>query len=141
MWPHSLVIDTITALLVYAGSKHSLNIKAAFLHNVADALASVGVIVAGTLILPCPLYCRPRVTVLIAGYVLYQGFSLLPQTIRLLMGAVPDDVEFDAIVEALRETVGVKDLHHVHIWSVDGHDVPLRPISSRPYFRWRRSSR
>ncbi|PWG01989.1 cation diffusion facilitator family transporter [Sphingosinicella humi] len=122
----ALVIDIITALLVYAGSKHSLNIKAAFLHNVSDALASVGVIIAGTLILLYDLYIADLVmTVLIASYVLYQGFSLLPQTIKLLMGAVPDDVEFDAIVKALRETDGVKDLHHVHIWSLDEHERAL----------------
>ena len=41
------------------------------------------------------------------------------------MGAVPDDVEFDAIVKALRETEGVKDLHHVHIWSLDEHERAL----------------
>ena len=116
----ALVIDIITAALVYSGSKNSLNIKAAFLHNVSDALASVGVIVAGTLIILYQLYVADLViTVLIASYVLYQGCSLMPRTVRLLMGAVPDDVEFDAIVESLRATDGVRDLHHVHIWSLD----------------------
>lgn len=118
----ALVIDVATAALVYKGSKGSLNIKAAFLHNVSDALASVGVIVAGTLILLYQLYIADLImTVLIAVYVLYQGFSLLPQTIKLLMGAVPDDVEYDEIVQALREMPGVEDLHHVHIWSLDEH--------------------
>src|SRR3546814_5117181 len=57
--------------------------------------------------------------------VLYQGFSLLPKTIKLLMGAVPDDVEFHEIVEALRGTEGVADVHHVHVWSLDEHDRAL----------------
>src|SRR3546814_15120372 len=101
----ALLIDVATVMLVYKGSKHSLNSKAAFLHNVSDALASVGVIVAGTLILLYQLYVADLVmTVLIAAYVLYQGFSLLPKTIKLLMGAVPDDVEFHEIVEALRRS-------------------------------------
>src|SRR3546814_762996 len=122
----ALLIDVATAMLVYKGSKHSLNIKAAFLHNVSDALASVGVIVAGTLILLYQLYVADLVmTVLIAAYVLYQGFSLLPKTIKLLMGAVPDDVEFHEIVEALRGTEGVADVHHVHVWSLDEHDRAL----------------
>ena len=47
----ALVIDILTALIIARGARHSLNIRAAFLHNVTDALASVGVIVAGTLIL------------------------------------------------------------------------------------------
>ena len=118
----ALIIDVITAMLVYSGSKNNLNIKAAFLHNVSDALASVGVIVAGTLIILYNLYVADLVvTVVIAAYVLYQGCSLMPRTVRLLMGAVPDDVEFDEIVEALRNTKGVRDLHHVHVWSLDEH--------------------
>lgn len=122
----ALVIDVITAMLVYSGSKNNLNIKAAFLHNVSDALASVGVIVAGTLIILYDLYVADLVvTVVIAAYVLYQGCSLMPRTVRLLMGAVPDDVEFDEIVEALRNTSGVRDLHHVHVWSLDEHKRAL----------------
>lgn len=122
----ALIIDIATAVLVHKGSKHSLNIKAAFLHNVSDALASVGVIVAGTLILLYDLYAADLVmTVLIAAYVLYQGVTHLPQTIRLLMGAVPDDVEFDAIVAALRDVDGVASIHHVHVWSLDEHSRAL----------------
>jgi cobalt-zinc-cadmium efflux system protein len=122
----ALIVDVATAAMVHKGSKDSLNIKAAFLHNVSDALASVGVIVAGTLILLYQLYVADLiVTVMIAAYVLYQGLSLLPTTIKLLMGAVPDDVEFDAIVQALRDTEGVAGLHHVHIWSIDEHHRSL----------------
>ena len=122
----ALVIDVVTAVLVYSGSKNNLNIKAAFLHNVSDALASVGVIVAGTLIILYDLYIADLVvTVVIATYVLYQGFSLMPRTVRLLMGAVPDDVEFDEIVASLKNTAGVRDLHHVHVWSLDEHKRAL----------------
>lgn len=122
----ALIVDVATAAMVHKGSKDSLNIKAAFLHNVSDALASVGVIVAGTLILLYHLYVADLImTVLIAAYVLYQGFSLLPKTIKLLMGAVPDDVEFDAIVRALGDIEGVASLHHVHIWSIDEHHRSL----------------
>lgn len=122
----ALAIDIVTAVLVHAGAKRSLNVKAAFLHNVSDALASVGVIVAGTLIILYQLYIADLIiTVLIAAYVLYQGFSLMPKTARLLMGAVPDDVEYDAIVATLRATEGIRDIHHVHIWSLDEHKRAL----------------
>ena len=118
----ALVIDVATAALVHKGTKGSLNIKAAFLHNVSDALASIGVIVAGTLIILYELYVADLVmTALIAAYVLYQGVSLLPKTIKLLMGAVPDDVEFDAILHALEGVDGVESVHHLHIWNLDEH--------------------
>lgn len=118
----ALVIDVATALMVRVGAKHSVNIKAAFLHNVSDALASVGVIVAGTLILLYDLYVADLiVTLIIAACVLYQGFSLLPRTIRLLMHATPDGLEFDHIVAAIRGVEGVRDVHHVHIWNLGEH--------------------
>ena len=53
--------------------------------------------------------------------VLYQGFSLLPRTIRLLMGATPDDLEFDQVVAAIRGVNGIDDVHHVHIWNLGEH--------------------
>jgi cobalt-zinc-cadmium efflux system protein len=118
----ALVIDTLTALIIAGGAKDSLNIRAAFLHNVSDALASVGVIVAGTLILLYGLTLADLViTVVISGYVIHQGLGLLPRTVRLLMGAMPDDLEYDAIVAALRATPGVRGIHHLHVWSLDEH--------------------
>lgn len=122
----ALAIDIATAALVYAQSKTSLNIKAAFLHNVSDAMASVGVIIAGLLILFYDLYVADLViTLVISAYVLWQGFSLLPRTIRLLMGATPDDLEFDRIVAAVKAVPGVVDIHHIHVWSLDEHNRSL----------------
>ncbi|MBX3562688.1 MAG: cation transporter [Sphingomonas sp.] len=118
----ALAIDVATAVLVHKGTKGSLNIKAAFLHNVSDALASVGVIIAGTLIVLYGLYIADLVmTAAIAAYVLYQGLSLLPKTVKLLMDAVPDDVEFDAILRQLEAVEGVASVHHLHIWNLDEH--------------------
>ena len=116
----ALVVDVATALMLRAGTKGSLNMRAAFLHNVSDALASVGVIAAGAAILLYDWWWADLlVTVVIAGLVLWQGVSLLPRTIRLLMGAVPDDVEFAALVRELEAVPGVASLHHVHVWSLD----------------------
>lgn len=118
----ALGVDVVTAFIVYAGSKNNLNMKAAFLHNVSDALASVGVVVSGALILLFDLVIADLVvTAAIAAYVIYQGVSLLPKTIRLLMDSVPDDLSFDEVVEALHDLPGVAQVHHVHIWSLSEH--------------------
>lgn len=118
----ALVIDLVTAFIVYRGASDSINMKAAFLHNISDALASVGVIVAGVLILLYGLYTADLIiTAIIAIYVIWQGVSLMPKTVRLLMGAVPDEIEFNHIVTSLREHEGVAGVHHVHIWNVGEH--------------------
>ncbi len=118
----ALVVDIVTALLTYAASKHSLNIRAAFLHNVADALGSVAVIIAGTLVL---LYgwnlADPICTVLIAAYVLHHGWSEIKHTIRILMQSTPLDIDLAELVHTLENVEGVKSLHHVHVWEIDEH--------------------
>lgn len=122
----ALVIDLVTAFITHRGARESINMKAAFLHNVSDAMASIGVIGAGVLILLYDLYVADLViTAIIAAYVIWQGITLLPRTVRLLMGAVPDEVEFDEIVEALRQHEGVEDLHHLHVWNIGEHHRAL----------------
>ncbi|MBU2339758.1 MAG: cation diffusion facilitator family transporter [Alphaproteobacteria bacterium] len=122
----ALVIDLVTAFITHRGARDSINMKAAFLHNVSDAMASVGVIAAGVLILLYDFYLADLIiTVVIAGYVIWQGLSLMPRTVRLLMGAVPDEVEFDQIVRALQEHEGVAGVHHVHVWNLGEHHRAL----------------
>lgn len=116
----ALVIDIATAILTYTMSKHSMNIRAAFLHNVSDALASVGVIVAGTLILLYGWYWSDTLlTLLIAGYVLYQAAMLLPKTIHILMEGTPEGISIKEVVNVMESIEGISNVHHLHIWQLD----------------------
>lgn len=116
----ALVVDVFTALLTYSQSKSSMNIRAAFLHNVTDALASVGVIIAGTLILLYGwIWADAAMTLIIAGYVLYQGLTEIPKVIHLLMEGTPEGIEISNVITAIQGIEGVKDAHHVHIWQLD----------------------
>jgi cobalt-zinc-cadmium efflux system protein len=116
----ALIVDVVTAVLTYTLSKGSLNMKAAFLHNVSDAMASVGVIVAGSLILLYQWYwVDALMTLLIAGYVLWQGFAMLPKVIHLLMEGMPENLSLDDIVGAMEATPNVLSVHHVHVWQLD----------------------
>jgi len=122
----ALVIDVATAMLTYSMSKNSLNIRAAFLHNVSDALASAGVIVAGSLILLYGWYWTDTVmTLAIAGYVLYQAATMLPLTIHILMQGTPENLTIDEVIIAMEKTTGVCNVHHVHVWQIDEHQIAL----------------
>ncbi|GGG87261.1 cation efflux system protein [Salipiger pallidus] len=123
----ALVVDVVTAVLTYAMSKDSVNIRAAFLHNVSDALGSVAVILAGTLII---LYgwtwVDPAVTLLIAGYILWMAFSEIGGVIRILMlGSPPMLAPADVLREA-GEVEGVAGLHKAHLWQIDEHRAALQ---------------
>lgn len=122
----ALVVDLITAALTYTMSKSSVNIRAAFLHNMADALGSIAVIVAGTLIL---LYdwrlVDPIVTLLIAGYILWQSLAEIGGVIRILMLASPDETDAHDVVAAMGAADGVEDVHHAHLWMLGEHTASL----------------
>lgn len=116
----ALVVDIFTALLTYSQSKNSMNIRAAFLHNLTDAFASVGVIVAGTLILLYGwIWTDAAMTLLIAGYVLYQGLTEIPKAIHLLMEGTPKNINIGDVISAMGAIEGVHNIHHVHIWQLD----------------------
>ena len=116
----ALVVDILTALLTYSQSKNSMNMRAAFLHNLTDALASVGVIIAGTLILLYGwVWTDAAMTLLIAGYVLYHGLHEIPKVIHLLMEGTPEGIAIEDVISGMETQGGVQNVHHVHIWQLD----------------------
>lgn len=118
----ALVVDLATAALTYRMAKGSLNVRAAFLHNVADALGSVAVIVAGGLILLFGwTLADPIVTLLIAGYVLWHGFTEIGESIRILMGATPSDLDIEEVARTMAAVPGISSVHHLHVWALDEH--------------------
>ena len=122
----AFIVDMVTALITFRMSKNSLNMKAAFLHNLADALTSIGVIIAGALILLYQWYwVDTLLTFLIAGFVLWQGIIMLPKTIHLLMEGTPENLSSDEIKASLEEDKYVEDVHHIHIWNLDEHRIAL----------------
>lgn len=116
----ALVVDAVTAMLTFALSKTSVNIRAAFLHNVADALGSIAVIIAGTLILLFDWrMIDPLVTLMIAAYVLWQSFSEIGPVIRILMLGSPPDIEISDVLAKIKSVDGVAAIHHAHFWQMD----------------------
>ncbi|MCP5075485.1 MAG: cation transporter [Rhodobacteraceae bacterium] len=122
----ALVVDLLTAMLTYSMSKSSLNIRALFLHNLADALASVAVIVAGIVII---FYdwrlIDPLVTLMIATYILWQSFREIGVVIRILMMGSPPDIDTERLVNAVQAVKGVANIHHAHLWQVDEYTTSL----------------
>ncbi|KEP68623.1 cation diffusion facilitator family transporter [Thioclava dalianensis] len=140
----ALIVDLGTAALTYALSKHSLNIRAAFLHNLADAGASVAVIVGGAVIL---LYdwrlIDPLLTIGISAFILWHVWGDMKPVLRILMLGAPPEADSTEVRAALSEIAGVKGVHHVHLWqiderrvSVEAHlvlaaDAPYAPVIAR----------
>lgn len=116
----ALIVDVFTAILTYRQSKTSMNIRAAFLHNVTDALASVGVIISGALILLYGwVWTDAAMTLIISAYVLWQGITEIPKVIHLLMEGTPKNIDIKVVIDAMQSAKYVENVHHVHIWQLD----------------------
>ncbi|MFP4404706.1 cation diffusion facilitator family transporter [Rhodosalinus sp.] len=123
----ALVVDVATVALTWAMARSSVNIRAAFLHNLSDAMASVGVIVAGSLILLYGWHWLDAVvTLAIAGYILWQSLAGLAPVARILMLASPEGVDTAEVLDAMRSAPGVSGVHHLHL--VLSGEVPAEEV-------------
>ena len=122
----ALVVDALTAMLTWSMQKGSVNIRALFLHNLSDALASVAVIVGGSLILLYDMrWVDPLITILIAAYILYLAFTEIGGVIRTLMLGSPPEIDTDAVIDAVADVDGVVEIHHAHFWQMGEHEAAL----------------
>lgn len=114
-----LIANGVAALAMSRSSKENLNIKGAYLHILGDALSSLGVI-AGALIITFTSWylVDPIISVLICLLILRGAFGLVKDSVNILLEAVPKDVSLDEVEKSLRSISGVKDLHHLHIWTI-----------------------
>jgi cobalt-zinc-cadmium efflux system protein len=112
-----VVINTATALLFMRGRKHDLNIRGAFLHMAADALVSVGVVIAGFLVLRTGLaWIDPVTSLVIVAVITWGTWGLLKDSIKMGLHAVPDGIDEAEVRGWLGALPGVSTVHDLHIW-------------------------
>ncbi|WP_239804491.1 cation diffusion facilitator family transporter [Croceicoccus hydrothermalis] len=121
-----IVINTATALLFMAGRKGDLNIRGAYLHMVADAAVSAGVVVAGLLIWFTGLaWIDPVTSLVIVGIIAVGTWRLLKDSVKMGLLAVPDSVDEGAVLQALSRLPGVVAVHDLHIWPMSTTETAL----------------
>ncbi len=122
----ALVVDAVTAALTFRLAKQSLNIRAAFLHNLADALGSVAVIVVGLGVVVFDWrLADPIVTLGIAAYILAMALREIRAVVRILMLGSPPDIAPNSVLGAMTEVPGVENVHHLHLWQISEDSVSL----------------
>lgn len=122
----AFVVNFATAALLYAMSRRNLNVRAAYLHNLGDSLSSLGVIVAGAVILWLGVFWIDSVmTLFVAAFILWQSVPDIRRSIHILMEGAPSDVDAAALLAALHSVPGVAGIHHLHMWELDEHHRAL----------------
>jgi cobalt-zinc-cadmium efflux system protein len=131
-----IVINTVTALLFFRNKDSDLNIKGAFLHLMSDAVVSAALVVGGIIIIYTKWYwIDPALGILVAVVIVFSTWSLLRDSLRLSLDAVPQGIDLRAVQSAIEKIPGVRDFHHIHIWALSttenaltGHVVLQREI-------------
>lgn len=114
-----LVGNLAGVLLLRRRTQRSLNVKAAFWHIVGDTISSVGVIVAGVIILVTGWYIAdPIIAILIGGIILWGAVRIVRESSDILLESVPRHIKVDEVVEAIKGVPGVQDVHDIHIWTI-----------------------
>lgn len=128
-----IVINGVTSLLLWRGSEHDLNLRGAFLHMVADAAVSAGVIVAAVAMMATGwLWLDPLVSLVIAGVIAVSTWSLLRRSLDLALDVVPPEIDRASVDAYLRGLPGVTAIHDLHVWPLSTTTVALTAHLVRP---------
>jgi cobalt-zinc-cadmium efflux system protein len=121
-----VVINGLTAWLFVAGSKHDLNIRAAFLHMAADAGVSLGVVIGGICILMFGWYwADPAITLIIVAIIMISTWGVLRDSLELAFDSVPRGIDPQQVRTYLSDLPGVTAVHDLHIWGMSTSETAL----------------
>jgi cobalt-zinc-cadmium efflux system protein len=114
-----IVVNGVSAWFLMAGRKGDLNVRGAFLHLMADAAVSVGVVLAGAIIYFFGWnWIDPAVSLAVSAVVVWGSWGLLRESLQLTMDAVPAAIEPSEVCGYLETLPGVSSIHDLHIWAM-----------------------
>lgn len=121
-----IIVNGFSAWLFVKNSHEDLNIRGAYLHMAADAAVSLGVVIAGALILLTGWYwLDSTVSLMIVLVIMLGAWGLLRQAMRLALSAVPAHIELPEVAAYLRLCPGVAEIHDLHIWGMSTTESAL----------------
>jgi cobalt-zinc-cadmium efflux system protein len=114
-----LLVNVTAGAILYGAHHHNLNLRGAFLHVISDAVGSVGAIVAALVMLATEWYLAdPLISILIGFLILYSSWSLVRESVSILMQAVPKGIRLEDVQKTIEDVHGVMKVHDLHVWAV-----------------------
>ena len=115
----AIVVNLIIGFWLRKGSRHDINIRSAYLHQLGDAASALGVVVAGVLdSMTGQQVADPIVSLLIAGLILFSSYGVLTESTTVLLEGTPAGTDMPAVIEAIKGVTGVLEVHDLHVWMV-----------------------
>lgn len=121
-----LIANLFSMRMLHPAKQENINVRAAYLHLVADSLGSVGAVLAGLILwLTGWRLVDPMVTILFAGLMLFSSWTLIKEAVEILMESTPSRVNSGEVHRSLSRLDGVREVHDLHIWSVSTGKLAL----------------
>jgi cobalt-zinc-cadmium efflux system protein len=121
----AIAINGFVVLLLRRDTQ-SLNLRAALLHVTGDVAASVGVVIAGAVILLTGwLYIDPLLSLAIAAFIAYSAWGIVRESVHLLLEGTPGEIDLDAVTTEISQTKLVTNVHDLHVWALSSEEVAL----------------
>ena len=119
-----LVANVVGTILLKKRSEQNINIRAAYVHLLGDAVSSLGVILGAVCIIAFKIsWIDPALTILISLYILKQTYEIVKESVDVIMMSSPAEIDMNELQQAVEAIAGVKNLHHVHLWKMNDADT------------------
>jgi cobalt-zinc-cadmium efflux system protein len=115
----AIILNSGIAWWLSSAASEDLNIRSAFMHMAGDAVASFGVVIAGIVIALTGAYIAdPIVSIIFAALVLWSSWSILTESINVLLEATPVGLDLSEVEKAICGVTGVLETHDLHVWTI-----------------------
>lgn len=120
----SIFVNGLSAIFIFKDSRNNLNIRSAYIHLFSDMLTSVAVLLGGIAIKYLGWISIDAVfSLLISAYLIFLSWGIFKSSLRIIMQFTPKDVDVKKIAGEIESIGGVKNIHHVHVWQINEHDL------------------
>ncbi|MGB8357071.1 MAG: cation diffusion facilitator family transporter [Bacteroidales bacterium] len=119
-----ILANGISVLFIRNDSQENINMRSVYLHLLGDMLTSIAVLLGGLAMKYLQWYRTDSIfSIAIAIYLLYMSWGILRSSLRIIMQFTPDEVDIQKIAKGIENITGVKNIHHVHVWQINEHDL------------------
>lgn len=116
--------NLVSMLFLHKDSNKNLNMKAVYLHLLGDTLSSL-LVIGGAIIITFTkiLWVDPLLTLGISIVIIFQAYKILRESVDILMQSTPESLDLDEIKNFLENQPFILNIHHVHCWRLQDHDI------------------
>lgn len=119
-----ILVNGISVLFIKNDSHKNLNMKSVYIHLLGDMLTSVAVLLGGLAMKYLQWFWTDSVfSIAIAFYLLYMSWGIVRSSLRIIMQFTPEEIDVKKIVNEIEKIQGVKNIHHIHVWQINEHDL------------------